>query len=345
MLETEVGRQLARSGVRNSRLVQERRTLARGGGRPYHVVEKVYHCPARFSPDDFVRDLKPVLQQSGFELLRTERRQGAGGWVTSLDLGFGRHRLYRLTLRAPGTPVVGPAVIGGAGVPTPPRRHGKVAIVLDDWGYSRRRVPDVLQLNRPVTLAVLPHRPYSRAVAEAVQGSLCEVILHLPMEPYDAASPREPKVLTTGMPQAAVRRLLEDALATVPYSRGVSNHQGSKATENAALMASLLTELHQRQLLFLDSLVTDRSVCPKVAREIQIPFAQRSVFLDNEATPQAVRQQILELAEVALRTGRAIGIGHDRRVTIEALREMMPQLERQGIEFVRLSELAQIQNP
>jgi len=320
-------------------MIQESRTLARGWGRPYHLVERVYRCPSRFSSHAFARDLAQALAPRGFVLLRSEHRQITAGRLTTLDLGYRRHRLYRLVLQQP------EAALGAAVGAAPPGRlpvgHGKVAIVLDDWGYNRRHVSHVLQLNRPVTLAVLPHRRYSTAIAEAVRGSRCEVILHLPMEPHGAGSPREPHVLAPGMPPEMVRQMLDQALATVPYSRGVSSHQGSKATEDAALIRALLSELRRRRLVFLDSLVTDRSVCHEVARQVGVPFAQRSVFLDNEDTPEAVRRQFFQLAEVALQTGRAVGIGHDRRVTIEVLQELMSQLERQGIEFVRLSELAQ----
>lgn len=339
-LELEVGRQLSRAGVRASRLVQEAKTLARVRGRSYQFIEKTYQCPSRFSPEAFVRDLVQALGPMGFELLRSERRAAPEGQLTILDLGYHRYRLYRLTLREP-TAERGGAPAATAVIPALPKGRGKVAIVLDDWGYSRRLVPDVLRLNRPVTFAVLPHQPHSKTIAAAVQGSPCEVILHLPMEP-DGRAPREPRVLVPGVSAAEIQRMLDDALATVPHARGLSNHQGSKATKDTALMRAFLRDVQRRGLFFLDSFVTEQSVGRHIARELGLPFAQRTVFLDNVETPAAIRQQILELAEVALRTGTAVGIGHDKAVTIEALREMMPQLEQQGIEFVRLSELATI---
>lgn len=337
-LELEVQRQLGRAGMRRSRLLQETRILARHWGRSYHVVEADYRCPSRFSPEAFLTELERALPSLGFELLRVTRRhtpldhRGLTGHtpearVTAAELGYRHRRLYRLTLHEP------------AG---PPARRAKVAIVLDDWGYNRALVPEVLRLDRPVTFAVLPHRPYSKAVSETAQRAGHDVILHLPMEPHDADSPREPKVLAPGMSAAVVRQMLDQALATVPQARGVSNHQGSKATEDAQLMRTLLSELRQRRFLFLDSVVTDRSVCRQIAAEVGLPFAQRAVFLDNTETPEAVRRQLLELAEVAQRTGEAVGIGHDKRVMIEALRELMPRMEQEGIEFVRLSELTQV---
>ncbi|MBI4313289.1 MAG: divergent polysaccharide deacetylase family protein [Candidatus Omnitrophica bacterium] len=224
--------------------------------------------------------------------------------------------------------------------PAPLRRnHAKVAIVLDDWGYSRKLMPLALQLGRPLTLAVLPHQPYSKIIAQTARGTACEVILHMPMEPYGEDSPREPQVLPSGAGRSTVRQMLDRALATVPYAKGVSNHQGSKATENPALMKLFLEELKSRRLFFLDSLVTDQSAGKEIARSVNVLFVQRSVFLDNVETREAIRQRLFELTEVALRKGAAVGIGHDKKVTLETLQQTMPEMERRGIEFVRVSEL------
>lgn len=334
-LAVEIGRALAQAGVRTSRLVQESATLARAWGRTYRVVETTYAAPPKFSSEAFVRDLGRRLPAQGFEVQKVERRQTPQGVVTVLDAGARGYRLYRLTLQEAGGFV--------ETVPPPPPgpapRRAKVAVVLDDWGYSRRLVPDVLKLNRPVTLAVLPHQPYSTAIAQQVAGSRCEVILHMPMEPRDDDYPREPQILLSGMPSAAVRQMLTAAFATVPSAKGLSNHQGSKATEDAALMQTVMQELRRRRLFFLDSLTASQSACEPAAKAAGVPFAQRAVFLDNEEAPEAIRRQLQELAASARRAGWAVGIGHDKRVTLEVLEQAMPQLEREGIEFVPLSEV------
>jgi polysaccharide deacetylase 2 family uncharacterized protein YibQ len=37
--------------------------------------------------------------------------------------------------------------------------------------------------------------------------------------------------------------------------------------------------------------------------------------------------------------GQAIGIGHDRKITLEVLKEVMPSIEKEGYKFVFVSEL------
>lgn len=332
-LELEVGRELAQAGVRSGRLLQETMTLERGRGGSYRVVERTYAVPAKFSSEAFVRNLSRRFPDQGFEIQRVERRQAPQGLVTMVDLGVPHRRLYRLTLQEWGPEGVPSSPTG------PPSGRPKIAIVLDDWGYSRRLVPEVLKLNRPVTLAILPHQAYSTTIAKDVQGSRCEVILHMPMEPKDAHSAREPQVLTSGMSAEAVRHMLDAALATVPYAKGLSNHQGSKATEDPALMRLVMQDLRRRQLFFLDSFTASRPACEPAAREAGIPFAQRAVFLDNQETPDYIRRQLQELVAAARHTGAAVGIGHDKRVTLEVLQQAMPEMEQEGVEFVALAEV------
>ena len=64
------------------------------------------------------------------------------------------------------------------------------------------------------------------------------------------------------------------------------------------------------------------------------------VFLDAEATPEAIRVQFRRLLEVAHRRGSAVAIGHPHADTIAVLREEIPRAVAAGFEFVPVSSLA-----
>ncbi len=241
-----------------------------------------------------------------------------------------------------------PAVIPRpAPAPTPalpafPKGRGKIAIVLDDWGYSLKQMPDLAAIDAPLTLAVLPGLPHSAEVSERAAARGHEVILHMPMEALDPGAPREEgRTILQGMGKAEILKLLDRSLATVPLARGISNHQGSKVTSDPASMEVVLREAKRRRLYFLDSFVTGQSVCAEVARKLEVPFAQRAVFLDNEESAARIRERLVELARAAAERGEAIGIGHDRPVTMECLRRAVPELEKAGYTLVPVSELAE----
>ena len=222
-----------------------------------------------------------------------------------------------------------------------PKGRGKIAIVLDDWGYGLRQLPTLKTIRRPLTIAVLPSLPYSTRVAQEAQAHGYEVILHLPMEPKDPSASREQETILIGMSNQQIQKILQESFRSVPFAKGINNHQGSKATTDRALMEVVLNEVKRRDLYFLDSRVTESSVCGDVARGLKVRYARRNVFLDNDKTPERIRQRLVELARLAAHEGSAIGIGHDRPNTLRALQEAVPALEKAGYTLVSASELAQ----
>ena len=114
---------------------------------------------------------------------------------------------------------------------------------------------------------------------------------------------------------------------------------GSKATEDKKLMSCILKDMKEYDLYFLDSMVTNKTVCRELSRNIGVRYISRSVFLDNEADAEYIKGQLRELANQAIATGWAIGIGHDRTLTIKTIAEMITEIRNMGIEIVPVSEL------
>ena len=116
---------------------------------------------------------------------------------------------------------------------------------------------------------------------------------------------------------------------------------GSRATENSELMAIIFTELKQRELFFLDNLVTNKSTCRTLAKKMKVKFSSRDVFLDNENDDEYISGQLEELSALALASGQAIGIGHAGLKTLKVLKDKIPLMQEKGIKFVFVSELAE----
>lgn len=215
---------------------------------------------------------------------------------------------------------------------------GKIAVVIDDWGYSMKNMRIADRINYPVTCAVLPNLNYSLKAAERLKEKGFEVILHMPMEPKERYA-LEKGTIMTSMDEMQIKRALDRALSSVVYAKGISNHQGSRATEDPRTVGIIMSELKKRRLFFFDSFVTSKSVCYILARKTGIPFARRDVFLDNSEDPAYIRQQMQKLKKRSQEFGCAIGIGHDRKNTLEVLSELMPEFAKEGYKFVFLSEL------
>lgn len=246
-------------------------------------------------------------------------------------------------IRATGDPVAAaPAVVGRQGrAPLPTRPAApQVAIVIDDLGDSLDTAKKVLALKPAVTVAVIPFRSASAAVAAAAVADGREVILHLPLEPDRSAEMAGGSgFLRTAMQPADLEGQLERDLRAVPYIVGVNGHMGSRFTSDPTAMRTLLGALRERGLFFLDSKTSPESVAAKVAHGLQVPFAERNVFLDHDPTPAAIERALAAATSVAREVGQAIAIGHPHATTLAALSTWLPEAVRQGIEVVPVSAL------
>lgn len=216
---------------------------------------------------------------------------------------------------------------------------GKIAIVLDDWGYSLHSIGALKAIPEQLTLAILPQAPYSTQIAHIALQLKKEAILHLPLEPHQEKKYRlEPDTIVASMSRPEIAKILEADFKSAPGIKGVSNHMGSLATENEKLMKIIFAELKKRGLYFLDSF-TGKTVCKKLAASLGVAYARRHVFLDNKAESGYIKGQIETLAKIARQEGSAIGIGHDRPKTLEVLAKSISELKKRGFTFVFVSEL------
>lgn len=219
-----------------------------------------------------------------------------------------------------------------------PRPLARLAIVIDDWGYDWSAADRFLELPGPLTLAVLPHVPYSKKHASQGRSRGHEILLHLPMEPSSGLD-AGPGMVTVDMDDGEIASIVREAIASVPGIVGVSNHMGSKVTSNTRAMGIILGVVKEHGLFFLDSNTAPASVVPTVSRAMGVPFAVNYIFLDNVAEEASVRRQFERLIRRALREGSAIGIGHVKGATAKVLHDMLPTLSERGIELVPISQL------
>jgi len=232
--------------------------------------------------------------------------------------------------------------------PPPPEakraeRGPRVAILIDDMGGNLRKMREILALDAPITIAVLPHLRHSRDVSRMAGENGYEVLLHLPMEPRNIVRNHPgPGVLLTTMSGEAIRKTVEDDLDFVPDAVGVNNHMGSKFTADAEGMQEVFRVLREKGLFFVDSRTTAHSLARRLAREAGIPGAERDVFLDNRRDPAYIDGQIETLLRIAGKSGSAIAIGHPYPETLAALRRAIPGLRDRGIELVPVSDLLNV---
>ena len=281
--------------------------------------------PNRALQAEVERNLARIAARRG--LKRVDREEAPG--IERFDYFFGKARTHSIHVISP---LAGESAARSA--PGQPR----LAIVIDDFGYERAQADALFRLPYPLTISVLPHLQHSADIAEEAHRRGYEVLLHLPMASRGGEKD-EAVELRPGMDAATVQSEVAAMLETVPDAVGVNNHQGSSGTSDPALMADLMPVLRERTLFFLDSRTTPATVAEAAARSAGVPTAARTVFLDDEQTPEAVRRQLDLAVRDAREKGSAIAIGHPHAVTLEVLSSILPQFAHEGVALVFVSDL------
>lgn len=220
------------------------------------------------------------------------------------------------------------------------RLAGRIAIVIDDFGYQDQNlVLSFCELPQPITFSIFPREKHTAWTAQQAIEKNHSVMVYLPMEPIDfpARDPGPDAIFSDYAPDK-IAELTQNALAAVPYAKGMNNHMGSRVTQNFEAMKAVLQVVKQRGFFFLDSATSSQSMAYAIARDMGIPSGRNALFLDVVEDEDAVVKRLYRLAARARHEGTAIGIGHAKPNVLQALQRMLPELAEQGFVFVPAEE-------
>lgn len=223
----------------------------------------------------------------------------------------------------------------------PPLRPAanKVALIVDDMGYSLEAINELCSMGLPLTVAIIPYSPLASEIATISRQHGLEVILHLPLEAINNEGNHSKGMITAEMSEEEVIAIVEKNLDQVPYIRGVNNHMGSKITADSQLMNIILKRLKDRDLFFIDSRTTSNSVAYTIAQNLNIPSAYRHIFLDGELNESYIKGQLIELFRRAQKNGFALGICHPTKETLKVLKESFYLVDEYGLQPVLASQI------
>ncbi len=223
----------------------------------------------------------------------------------------------------------------------------RIAIVIDDLGFRADQDARVLDLDRRVSVAIIPDAPAANRLARAAGAQRRDVLVHLPLAGlFSDDCDTSLRCIGLDWSTEQIESHLLDVLSRVDGARGINNHQGSRFTRDSEAVARLMTGLRGaaeglgRDLLVLDSRTVADSMLERKALQAGFPATRRHVFLDHYPEAEHIRAAWEALIERARRDGQAIAIAHPRAVTLDFLVGALPALETLGIELVPVSELA-----
>jgi len=305
----------------------------------WHARQLLINIPGEMSAEMVERALQSGVKNVGGQVLSSQPDNYQGLPVVRMDIGFKdkvagdditiiSDRVYLVKEKV--AAIITKKELTG---------HGQMAIVIDDFGYSKEPIGAFAEIARPLTFAILPYRPFSNEAAARGLSSGHEVMLHLPMEPLAQAEQSEKLTITINMSDGEIQEMTRKAIQTIPGLIGVNNHQGSRATADKRVLKAVLGELKVNNLFFLDSRTNSQSVGAETARQMGIKTGENQLFIDNTDEVSAVKAKLRTAQDTAIKYGSVIVIGHARMNTAKAVREMISELEANGIQLVFVSQM------
>jgi len=216
----------------------------------------------------------------------------------------------------------------------------RIALIIDDIGFSRSHARQFLNLGVPITFAILPRLVYSYELALEIHDNGHEILLHQPMEPYNVDSfDPGPGALYVGDEPDRIKRIIEENIADVPYAAGVNNHMGSRFTETYEEIRETLKFVRENGLFFVDSLTSSHSMAYRTAKKLHMAATGRNIFLDNIHDESAIYYQLNKLKRHSIKYGQAVGIGHPFSETVHTISRFIKNNKNLDISWVHVSEV------
>jgi len=320
-IDSAIDKRLAELGVSHKNIIEKKAEKRKKRKIEWAHITKRIRISPREPLEKIEKAIAQTVKRKGGEVIKVKRGKIKGKKILSMKIGVKKIPIQRLILEQP---------------------KAMVAIIIDDLGMGGKVTRELLAIDCPLNFSILPFLPHSKDTAREARKRGFLVMLHLPMEPKGYPGPdKDPGkgAIFVNTSRKEIAKIIAQDLSGIPYVQGVNNHTGSRLTENKEIVDLILKELKKRKLFFVDSKTSPNSIAYREAKRLGLRSGERDVFLDNEIDLDYIKGQIRLLARIALKEGQAIGIGHPHSLTARAIKESIPELENQGIEFVLVSEL------
>lgn len=219
----------------------------------------------------------------------------------------------------------------------------RIALVVSGLGFSEEATKRAIEELPPeVTLSFVPYSGGLQRWIDLARAKGHEVLLELPMEPFDiGAVDTGPQTLLAQAPAAENITRLEDLLSRAVGYAGVTNYQGGRFANAPEAAGVLADQLKARGLGFIVGGLSGRAPLAEQARARKLAFAASDRVLDVRRDADSIAAQLLALETHARDSGEALGAGFAFPVTIAQIVSWSADLQARGFELAPASAVAE----
>jgi polysaccharide deacetylase 2 family uncharacterized protein YibQ len=217
----------------------------------------------------------------------------------------------------------------------------RIALVVSGLGISPETTTAMLDGLPPgVTLGFSPYGENLQGLVSLARGNGNEVVLELPLEPYDFPNTDPgPNTLLAGASAASNGTRLRWLLTRFTGYAGLLGSEGGKFLSNASDVRMLIDAIKGRGLYFADNGASDQSVARDASRAAGAHFVRVDFRVDANPSRDLIEKSLLSLEKVAMMKGTAIGITAVYPGTAGQISAWANELEQKGFALVPLSAL------
>lgn len=214
-----------------------------------------------------------------------------------------------------------------------------ISIVIGGLGVGAAKTNDaIMKLPPAVTLAFTPYGSDPGKPVETARTRKHEVLLQLPMEPYDYPDndPGPQTLLATASSEQNADRLMWLMSRFQGYV-GLANFMGSRFLVTDPALQPMIQQAAKRGLAWFDDGSVPRSLAGQLAGAQGVPAATADIVIDQVPTAAEIDKNLLKLETLARERGSAVGMASALPVSIERIAAWSQRLESRGILLVPLT--------
>ena len=217
----------------------------------------------------------------------------------------------------------------------------RIAIIVGGMGLNVTTTRTAMaQLPGAVTFGFAPYGHNLQAQVNRARADGHEVLLQLPMEPFDYAhnNPGPHTLLTS----ASLAQRVDDLhwlMGRFTGYVGLETVLGAQFTAHAEVMEPLLQEASERGLDFADDGTSPQSTALELSLGIGLPARRADIVLDTNPDPVAIRARLQQLLALARTNHTVLASASALPSTVSVLVDFCRSLKAQGIALVPFSSI------
>ncbi|WP_421790065.1 divergent polysaccharide deacetylase family protein [Hyphobacterium sp.] len=207
-----------------------------------------------------------------------------------------------------------------------------VAIVIGGMGLNRAVTEAAIeQLPPEVALSFAPYSRDLQGWIDRARAAGHEVLIEIPMEPFDYPNNDPgPHTLLADAPDTENARRLYWLMSQATGYFAMTNYLGARFSTSEPALESVMRALEERGVSFLHDGTGRISTIEAAGNDAGARWGIADRVLDEDPSPNAVDNQLLELEARALQNGSSIGAGFAYRSTVDQITEWAEQIEARG---------------